>query len=516
MPLMAALARRRLRGKQPPPAPYAGADAAHAADAQARAYATAQEALKDEAWAEVAALSPGAQRRHVHYTHVRTHCPADRQPEDFTREQFWKHLELVYKEAYPEGANPSGSILLFGAVAKEAHAAAEDGTRDQHHHVATYCSERHYWNRIAKISYEHHRVKLDAKAHDGYFSMYAYLTRPSTKKPLSELDAEVYLSPLHPRGDALRKLLAAGEVHWRAVRGRDAAAGASAQSDGTGHRHKRFRAGDVFGLVRDGGVTSTLELQSRACASALQGDMRLAEFCVSMGEDRLTQLVHGATAVVEAPQRLLTGRATRMDMLRRASADMACVCRGTWIPGAKRVLENNNEDVALFCRDVCRALEHGATRGTNIAVIGAPGCGKSMLFEPFVGIFDVAGKPQSRSSFPLSGILDASLLLWQDFKHDDRTIVFEDLLNLLVGELLSIRVPHQRNVNFQNKSPMFFTSNSPLAVVRQDPVTTQFLNGAMQERFCTRVWSNPLPAAERVSNFPKCSRCCATFYLQYR
>ena len=42
----------------------------------------------------------------------------------------------------------------------------------------------------------------------------------SNKKPLSELDHELYLSPDHPRGDVLRRLLEAGATHARAFAGR--------------------------------------------------------------------------------------------------------------------------------------------------------------------------------------------------------------------------------------------------------------------------------------------------------
>ena len=139
-----------------------------------------------------------------------------------------------------------------------------------------------------------------------------------------------------------------------------------------------------------------------------------------------------------------------------------------------------------------------------------------MLFEPFDGIFQVMGKPQSGSTFPLSGALDANLLLWQDWAHDDGTILFEDLLSFLVGERVDIRVPHQRNVSFRNGSPLFYTSNAQLRVLRKDAELTAALNTAMAERFTTRVWTTPLPTHERVPDFPRCSRCCAAFYLMHR
>ena len=101
--------RRRMVGKQPPPA-------------HAVLPAAACAALADEAWSELTALSEDSRRKHVHWVHVRTQNPEHRQPDSFSREGFWQHLCRVYADTYPRPENPSGSILLFGVVAKERHA----------------------------------------------------------------------------------------------------------------------------------------------------------------------------------------------------------------------------------------------------------------------------------------------------------------------------------------------------------------------------------------------------------
>ena len=103
------------------------------------------------------------------------------------------------------------------------------------------------------------------------------------------------------------------------------------------------------------------------------------------------------------------------------------------------------QDVPKFCQDVCLALDLGAKRGTNMAIIGPPGCGKSMLFESFDKILSVMGKPEAKSTFPLAGVLDAHALVWQEYKHKDSIVLFEDLLALTVGQRLEIRVPHRSN-----------------------------------------------------------------------
>ena len=140
--------RRRMRGKTANPE----------LAARQRAAAAGESAVAAEAWADLVGLDSDPRRKHIHWTHVRTSNLADRQPESFTRQGFVEHLRTVYKDVYPEPANPSGSILLFGAVAKERHAQSKDEEcRAEHHHAQVFCSTRHMWKRVACHS---HSVSL--------------------------------------------------------------------------------------------------------------------------------------------------------------------------------------------------------------------------------------------------------------------------------------------------------------------------------------------------------------------
>ena len=508
--------RLRLRFKQPCLARVSSQDA------KGPAHPIAEQAIAAEGWHELVALDPDARRQHMHWVHNRTENPGDRQPESFTRAGFFEHLALVYRETYPEAANRHGSIVLFGAVAKEHHAAVNtEGIQFEHHHAPLYCSKRHKWKAVASLSYEKYKVKMHAACHSGYSSMYNYIKCASPKKPMSELDAEVYLSVDHPRGDSLKRLLEAGAAHVKysgGVARRKRASTEAAKGDPeVATDLKRFRGGDVFGLVAGpDGVRTLLDVQALASAQFAAGDARLAEFCTSCGEDRLAELVRSAVAVMEAPRALALKMSSRMDLLRRAASDMPCICQGVWMPGAKQVLDHQGEDAGQFCRDVCRALEMGARRGVNMAIIGEPGCGKSMIFEPFDSIFSVMGKPEGKSSFPLANIMDAHVLLWQEYKHKDSIVLFEDLLAVCAGERIEIRLPHTKNRSHRNLAPLFYTCNTELHVVRADPVEMNRLNGAMQERFCTRRWLKPIPMESRRADFPRCGCCCAKFLLLNR
>ena len=166
-------ARRKHKGKQPPSLAYLLGETA------AKAY---YQALGDEAWTEVTALSDDARRKHVHWVHVRTHNDQHRQPSSFSREEFWAHMVRVYKEVYPDASSAeTQSILLFGLVAKERHAASEkEQEREEHHHVPVYTSQAHYWKPVARRSLEL-GVKLHVARHDGYTAMYVYVMCPTPK-----------------------------------------------------------------------------------------------------------------------------------------------------------------------------------------------------------------------------------------------------------------------------------------------------------------------------------------------
>ena len=111
------------------------------------------------------------------------------------------------------------------------------------------------------------------------------------------------------------------------------------------------------------------------------------------------------------------------------------------------------------------------------------------------------------------GVLDTEVLLWQEFTWEPKMCAFEDLLSLLVGERFGIRMPGKKPVQFKNESPMFYTAWEPLAFRSQGPRQMWTYNQAMQERFKTRHWFRPLPAAGRLPKFPQCAHCFASFIL---
>ena len=176
------------------------------------------------------------------------------------------------------------------------------------------------------------------------------------------------------------------------------------------------------------------------------------------------------------------------------------------------VLQHNGEHVPTFCNDVLEALRVGARRGANMAIIGPPGCGKSTVLEALDLIYKVSGKPQRESTFPLANVVDAEVLLWQEFEWDAKMCAFADLLALLAGEKFGIRLPNKKPQQYKNTSPMFYTAWEQLTF-RGSPNKMLAYNGAMDERFKTRYWARPLPQHGRLIEFPHCACCFASFIL---
>ena len=503
--------RHRLRTKTTIPGAAQAAQVAHGA---AVAPHLGLLAIADEGWSELRALQTSARRKHIHWTHVRTHDAAHRQPDTFTKQAFWDHLLQVYKDVYPEQANPSGSIVLFGCVASERHlGSAEEPLRDEHKHGPVYTSQQHYWRPVAERSLNHYGVKLHAACHDGYVTMYRYVACPSARKPLSELDAELFLSTDHPRGQLLHRLLEVGDRSDHAARGRKTTRAnpsvAVADVD-----VKRFRAGDIYDLVKGTGIRSAHALQAHAQQLARDGKLALAEFCTVRGTSALQDVLDAAWAVHDAGAVAQTRPQNfRIEKLRVEALSSQCVCGGVWLPGALRVLSNNACSATEFGHSVFRALSLGARRGVNIAIVGPPGCGKSMLLEPLELLFKVSGKPQRESKNPLEGIIDSEVLLWQDYKYQRKTMACEDLLSVLVGERVEIRKEGGKNCSHKNTSPMFYTHTKVWSLQLDDPEDAVAQLTAMTERFKIFRFANPLPMGERLADFPSCGKCFAKLVL---
>jgi hypothetical protein len=489
--------RRRLRTKQPKPQAFK-------TDAERSMEKMLQAAVDAEGDKQLALLPVTVKRKHVHWTHVRTHDPKHVQPSSLTRKGFWGHLSKCYAEVYPDTSSPTGSILAFGLVAVERHLqAAQEVDRDEHKHCATFSNQQHYWNKVAKHSLKKYNVPLNAVAHDSYVTMYAYLRVPSKKKPLGELDTEPYMSQYHPRAQDLHDLLMSSHKY-------------STLNDARrSHGEQKRKRLSLFDEIQSHDLRTVTQFQAYACEQAKKGNNSLAEFCTRQGH-KIEDLLRNTWNIVEAPTLLMKGKESLIDKMQKAAAELPCVCSGRWAPGAAAVLSLNAIDVKFFCSMVLRALRVGAKRGSNVACVGEGGCGKSTLLEALENIFDCAAKPEAGSTFPLASAADHDLCLWQDYEHDENTVRFSDLLSFFLGESVGIHIPGALNKKFKNVAPCFYSGRCHMELLpshKHSSKACEKYNGMMDERFTIFRFNIPLPREQRLLDWPSCGCCAAKFYL---
>ena len=126
-----------------------------------------------------------------------------------------------------------------------------------------------------------------------------------------------------------------------------------------------------------------------------------------------------------------------------------------------------------FHNDFQRFLVVGARRGVHLAILGEPGSGKSMILQPLELICQTMPPPEDGSSLPLAALLDAEIILWQDFEYNHKTLNFSDLLRLVVGERIGVRLPGALNTGFNNTAPIFYSALQPITPPRWGPKATR-------------------------------------------
>ena len=87
------------------------------------------------------------------------------------------------------------------------------------------------------------------------------------------------------------------------------------------------------------------------------------------------------------------------------------------------------------------------------------------------------------------------------------TLHFQDLLRILVGKKVGVRLPGSKNTKHTNTAPAFYTAMEKIEVHIGAAERLKRNTKAMGERFVIREWKILLPMASRKPDFPKYAKC---------
>ena len=465
-------------------------------------------------------LPMDARRRHVHYTHYRTQNPEDIQPWQLTREQFWNHMSTCFLECYPDTTSPTGSFLQFGAVAKELHNDAEkEEDRSEHHHCPTFASNKYYWKKVRNHSAEKYHIQLNAVAHEGYSTMFMYVRVPTAKKPLHELDAQLFLSPGHPEGAELAELLKNGAKYMQVRSGRQPGEASGSMSS---------TIAIVYNWVIDKKLRKrkgAMQLEADAVSEMTAGRPKLLEF-VRRHQDNLEDQLEFCWRLHEAPRRMERLSLSRVEILRDyAFADHAC-SNGHSRCGEhyNRILHHQGVTPTIFIDMLYDALDRGRQKGNAVMVVGGKDTGKTTVTEPARVIFKSMATPQADSFCPLEACRGYELFLWQDFRFapghprkDEQGLRLDEgtwnrLLEGLPARIGVAKSSGSKDFEFEEDVAFIFTGPFELTAYRNglpDAVETAQLSCRMRYIHFSR------PSPQSIDRkFKTCAACWSKWLLQ--
>ena len=271
---------------------------------------------------------------------------------------------------------------------------------------------------------------VNAVAHKVYATMYEYLTAPSAKKPLAELDQAPYFSAKHPQGDELKSLLHKGRLSLSGHAGRAKKGAKKEDQKGEAKPPRKTLFAAAFEWVVGKGLRGkegTKQFQADAVKQFEKGNGQLLEFSNRHQRDLIDQLnfiwkmTSAASQVsrmkLSRPHILLDWAGGKMGACANQSDDARC---SAFYEGILRIqgVESTQFRHTLFTvLDLGRKTGDKAHKGNAIMLVGGHDSGKTTITTPLRLIFESMGTPPASSTAPLLNCRGHELFLWQDFRY---------------------------------------------------------------------------------------------------
>ena len=439
-------------------------------------------------------------------------CEGRRSPQDFTRQQFADLLINAFESALPQV-----KVEYLAVFQERHHDGPSAACRNIHYHAPVKCNRQHLWGPIAALLRQQHKVYVHfAVSGDGYHSAFRYGWFPSKHKPLADLDKEFLLvdgTLTHPSPEeaARRPAFWGRKKATNDSNDRDEESEAEeaneggAGSDSSPKKARREpQLAQVYRVIRENNLWTEVELL--AYVSRMEDKSLNALFMRANAEN----LVERAVQLKHAEARLSRSLLTRLEIL-RAAAETKCGCEheGEWKKMAVELLQWQDISPCEFASAILRALEMGASKGTNIFIHGTTSSAKSWILDPLRLIYRCHLTPPPRTGFPLQDLPSKEAILWQDFRLDDHVLPWNTLLLLFEGTEITLRRPrteYAADKDYTVTQPAFLTSAGKLVHPSGDE---QMM---MDGRFRFFHFAKPVPQGN-VKKVPPCTSCFASVWL---
>ena len=99
------------------------------------------------------------------------------------------------------------------------------------------------------------------------------------------------------------------------------------------------------------------------------------------------------------------------------------------------------------------------------------------------------------------GLLEAEIVLWQEFDYHHKTRNFNDVLCMAVGEKIGVHLPGAMNVPFNNKAPILYSALQTIFPLRWAETHEKKVM-AMNERFTVRYCEQSIAQGSESMQLP--------------
>ncbi len=367
--------------------------------------------------------------------------------------------------------------------------------------------------------------------HAGYHTAFRYGFIPTSKKPKSELDPTPYLSENHPEPQQAAsppKTASADEKRRRQKRKQD---GNGAKAGTADKADSDEPASDE--PASDGHAKSTTRPKRQRVSKAVCAHNTVVSLCMTSGDDlvafavaengdgrhQLLDFLHrnDADAFVEkvwsmerAKDTASRSKKSRLEILREAAED-SCVCEGKWTPALTELLHNNEMSGTNLAGAIYSGLTYGARKGLTVVMFGPPNAGKTFALKPLRIIYRAHPKPPRGCNFPLVDLHQSEIILWNDFRYQEATFAWEDLLNLFEGEQILIARPQN---NKSTKGHSMYTPTQPTFISCDEfprhPRNNPVENSMMRKRCQIFEFKHTMQVTKVIK---PCTRCFANWVI---